>query len=141
MPILETATAFILNILSKNKEAQKFETDFVDASVRWVRSWFLKGDASAKYVLDAAEVPPEFVQTKLEQLVQNPEFKIELEDRLKKSKKHSIKEKNIARDTHIKGKNVHIGDIAPDDDDHWERKNIIEGGSVEADGDFHLGDG
>jgi len=141
MSFLATATTFLLDILSKNKEAQKFETDFVDASVRWVRSWFLKDDASAKYVLDAAEVPKEFVQTKLEKLVGNPAFKKELEDWMQKSQTHIIKEKNVAKNTHIKGKNVQIGDKTPSNDEHWDRKNIIEGGSVEADGDFHLGDG
>lgn len=141
MPILETATTFILNILSKNKEVKKFETDFVDASVSWLRSWFLKDDASAKYVLDAAEVPKEFVQAKLEQLVQDSEFKKELEARMQESEKHIIKEKNVVKNSEIKGENIHIGDNTPGNDGLWDRKNVIDGSSVEADGDFHLGDG
>ena len=142
MPFLETAGAFVLNILSKNKEAQKFEKDFVNASVKWVRSWFLKDDASAKYVLDADnEVPKGFVQDKLEKLVQNPDFKKELEGWMKKSESAIIKEKNIAKNAKIKGKNIQIGDKTPGNDSHWDRKNIVEGGSIEADGDFHLGDG
>jgi len=142
MPFLETAGAFILNILSKNQEAQKFKQDFVDESVKWVRSWFLKEDASAKYVLDAeTKIPKQFVQDKLRQLTQNPQFKKELEDRLKKSKSYVIQEKNIAKNTHIKGKNIHIGDKTPNNDDHWDRKNIVEGSQIEAEEDFHLGDG
>lgn len=141
MPFLETAGAFILNILSKNKEVKKFEDDFVDASVKWVRSWFLKDDPTAEYVLDANEVPKKFVQDKLEKLIENPEFKKELEDKLQQSKTAIIKEKNIAKNAKIKGKNVHIGDKTSENDGNWDRKNIVEGGSIEADGDFHLGDG
>ena len=142
MPFLETAGAFILDILSKNEEVQKFEKDFVSATATWVRSWFLKDDASAKYVLDEdSDVPKAFVDDKLEKLVQNPVFKKELEEKLVQSQTAIIKEKNIAKDATIKGKNVHIGDKTSGNDGQWDRKNIIEGGSVEADGDFHLGDG
>ncbi|HHH52707.1 MAG TPA: hypothetical protein ENK91_03545 [Bacteroidetes bacterium] len=142
MSFLETAGAFILNVLSKNEEAQKFEKDFVNASVTWVRNWFLKDDPTAKYVLDADnEVPKEFVQTKLEKLIQNPDFKKELQDWINKSESAIIKEKNIVKNTQIKGKNVHIGDKTTNNDSQWDRKNIIEGGSIDADGDFHLGDG
>ncbi len=46
------------------------------------------------------------------------------------------------KDAKVKAKNsIHIGDKSVGDDSHWDRKNIIEGGEFETDGDFHLGDG
>ena len=44
MALLETATAYILNIITENEEVKKFPTDFVSASMRWIRSWFLEDD-------------------------------------------------------------------------------------------------
>lgn len=41
MPLLETATAYLLDLLVKNEAAKKSPQDFLPAPMQWVRSWFL----------------------------------------------------------------------------------------------------
>ena len=39
--MLETATQYILDLLTDNEELKKFPKEIIDASVKWVKSWFL----------------------------------------------------------------------------------------------------
>ena len=145
MDLLTSAGKILLDMLLKNKEAQKFKDDFITESVKWVRSWFIKDDPTAEIVLDMdgnEEKKAQFIQNKLEQLIQNPDFRKELEAWLEKTQDARVKEKNVVKDTEIDAKgNVHIGDKTPGDDSHWDKKNVIKGGKIKTNGDVHLGDG
>jgi len=47
MSLLETATAYLLDLLVKNEEVKKFPQAFITASTQWVRSWFLTDEIKA----------------------------------------------------------------------------------------------
>ena len=40
--MLETATKYVLDLITENEELKKFPKEFVNESVKWVKSWFLK---------------------------------------------------------------------------------------------------
>lgn len=62
MAILETATKYILDILTKNDRAKKFGKDFLNASVEWVESWFLKPEAGVTTTILKDDNLPEAVK-------------------------------------------------------------------------------
>lgn len=62
MAIFETATKYILDILAKNDRANKFGKDFLDASVEWVESWFLKPGAGVTTTILKDDNMPETVK-------------------------------------------------------------------------------
>ena len=41
MPLIETATQYILDLLTGNEELKKFPKEFIDEPVTWVKSCFL----------------------------------------------------------------------------------------------------
>ena len=42
--MLESAAKFVFDLILENEEVKKFPRDFVTASMKWVRSWFLTDD-------------------------------------------------------------------------------------------------
>jgi hypothetical protein len=146
MALLETATAYILNIITENEEVKKFPTDFVSASMKWIRSWFLEDDPKAAAKLNDVSKSDDYkkavIKAKLEGLEENIVFQKELAEKLEAYSQHKITRKNMVENAEIEvDGSVWIGDNAGSSDNVFDEKNIVKGGSVKAGKDFRLGDG
>lgn len=145
MPLLDTALDYIFSIITENEEVKKFPKDFVTASAKWVRSWFLIDDPKTAAKLAEPQRSPEskktLIEAKLEDLLENADFVKELEERLAAFEQHKSRLKNVVTDANIDAKgNVHIGDKGHSSGDNYDQKNVIQGGTIKAGGDFRLGD-
>jgi hypothetical protein len=145
MALLEKALDYIVGILTENEEVKKFPKDFVTASMQWIRSWFLIDDpkTTAKLAdptrsLDSKKT---IIETKLEDLNENPQFVKELTEQLNGFEQQRARLKNVMTDADIDVKgSVHIGDKGASSGDNYDEKNVIKGGTIKAGGDFRLGD-
>lgn len=79
MALIETATAYILGIITENEEVKKFSKDFVSASMKWIRSWFLEDDPKVAAKLNDVSKSDDYkkavIEAKLEDLEGNEVFK------------------------------------------------------------------
>jgi hypothetical protein len=146
MALIETATAYILGIITENEEVKKFPKDFVSASMKWIGSWFLKDDPKAAAKLNDVSKSDDYkkavIESKLENLEGNEVFQKELAEKLQAYSKHKITRKNMVEDADIEvDGGVWIGDKESGSDNVFDEKNIVKGGSVKAGKDFRLGDG
>jgi hypothetical protein len=146
MALIETATTYILGLLTENEELQKFPKEFVNESVKWVKSWFLKPDDPVTSSILSHKDLPEAVkktvlETKIKTLETDDTFMKELKERLAAFEQHKARIKNVVVDADIDVKgNVHIGDKGTSSGDSYDEKNIVKGGTIKAGGDFRLGD-
>lgn len=146
MALIESATAYILGIITENEEVKKFPKDFVSASMKWIRSWFLEDDPKTAAKLNDVGKSDDYkkaiIEAKLENLEGNEVFQKELSEKLQAYTQHQATRKNIIEQAEIEVKgNVHIGDKGNTSNENYNEKNIIKGGSLKAGGDFRLGDG
>ena len=146
MPLLETATAYILGIITENEEVKKFPKDFVSASMRWISSWFLEDDPKTAAKLDdttrSEESKKTLIESKLENLEGNTVFQQELAEKLKVYAQHKVGIKNVIENADIEADgNVWIGDKDNVSEDGFDEKNVVKGGKIKAGKDFRLGDG
>lgn len=144
--MLETVTKYILDLLTENEELKKFPKEFVDESVKWVKSWFLKPEdpktnAKLEDPNKPIEVKKDIVQDKLEDLKDNAQFQKELTERISAFEQQRAKRKGVVEnsDIDVKG-SVYIGDKGSSSGDNYDEKNIIKGSTIKAGGDFRLGD-
>lgn len=144
--MLESATKYILDLLTENEELKKFPKEFVNESVKWVKSWFLKPeDPKATAKLEdpnkSMEVKKDIIQDKLDDLKDNAQFQKELTERLAAFEQQRTRLKNVVSnaDIDVKG-SVHIGDKSSSSGDNYDEKNVVKGGTIKAGGDFRLGD-
>ncbi len=113
--MLEPATKFILDLLLQNEEVKKFPQDFVTASMQWVRSWFLTDDdPQTTAVLNAPQASPEekqeAVRKKTEALLVNPQFRQELEEKLRTYNDIRVENsQNVLIGNTIHAQNVYVG--------------------------------
>lgn len=144
--MLETATKYILDLLIENEELKKFPKEFVNESVKWVKSWFLKPeDPKTNAKLEdpnrSIEVKKDIIQDKLDDLKDNAQFQKELTKRLATFEQQRARLKNVVTNTEIDVKgSVHIGDSGNTSGDNYDEKNVIKGSTIKAGGDFRLGD-
>ena len=144
--MLETATKYILDLLTENEELKKFPKEFVNESVKWVKSWFLtpedpKTTAKLTSPSKSVEYKKDVIDDKLEELQDNPQFKKELTERMTAFEQQRAKLKNVVSDTDIDVKgSVHIGDKGSSSGDNYDEKNVVKGSTIKAGGDFRLGD-
>lgn len=144
--MLEFATKYVLDLLTENEELKKFPKEFVDESVKWVKSWFLRPeDPKATAKLEdpnkSIEVKKDIIQDKLDDLKDNVQFQKELTERIAALEQQRARLKNVVTDADIDVKgSVHIGDKGSSSGDNYDEKNIIKGGTIKAGGDFRLGD-
>lgn len=143
--LIATAMPYLTDLLLKNEEVQKFPKDFVSASMRWIRSWFLEDDPVTKKVVESdkpAVVKEAVLEAKLEELLKNPQFEQELRAQLATYQEHRSRIKNVVDNAQIEAVgNVHIGDKGATDSTLYEEKNVVKDGStIKAGKDFHLGD-
>ncbi|MDH4462366.1 MAG: hypothetical protein QE277_13150 [Flectobacillus sp.] len=147
MALLETATAYILGIITENEEVKKFPTDFVSASMKWIRSWFLEDDpktaAKLADVSRSEESKKTLIESKLEELEGNEVFQKELAEKLQAYTQHKITRKNIVENTDIETDgSIWIGDKEnTSSDNDYDEKNMVISGKIKAGKDFRLGDG
>lgn len=130
MPLIEKATAYVLGALLQNEEFKKFPQDFISASVEWVRSRFLKDDPKTEAKLSSdksLDYKQAVVESKLEDLLENPQFQQELESQLAEYERHAaavqhiVQQKNVLQNSSLTaGGNIEIGD-----------RNIQAGGNVQ----------
>jgi hypothetical protein len=144
--MLETATKYILDLLTENEELKKFPKEMIDESVKWVKSWFLKPEDPVTSTILGNKDLPEAVkkpvlEAKIKSLETDAAFMSELKERLSAFEQQRAKLKNVVTnaDIDVKG-NVHIGDKGSSAGDNYDEKNIIKGGTIKAGGDFRLGD-
>jgi len=113
--MIETATKFIVDIILDSEEVKKFPHDFVTASMKWIRSWFLSDDdPDVKAFLESGAPIAEkkhAVLNKIEALQQNPRFLHELTERLQEYGIHVARSRNVAIGNTISAQTVHIGDV------------------------------
>jgi hypothetical protein len=146
MALIETATAYILGIITENEEVKKFPRDFVSASMKWIRSWFLEDDPKAAAKLNDVSKSDDYkkavIEAKLENLEGNEIFQKELAEKLQAYSQHKITRKNMVEDADIEvDGSIWIGDKDNDSENVFDEKNIVKGGSVKGGKDFRLGDG
>jgi exoribonuclease R len=145
MAILETATAYILGIITENEEVKKFPKDFVSASMRWIRSWFLEDDPKLTAKLAepnrSEESKKTLIESKLEDLEGNEAFQKELTEQLQAYTQHKARIKNVLENVDVEAEgSVHIGDKGNRSDGELDKKNVVKGGKIKAGKDFRLGD-
>jgi hypothetical protein len=146
MALIETATAYILGIITENEEVKKFPTDFVSASMKWICSWFLEDDPKAAAKLSDVSKSDDYkkavIEAKLEDLEGNEVFQKELAEKLQAYSQHKITRKNMVENADIEADgSVWIGDKEGGSENVFDEKNIVKGGSIKAGKDFRLGDG
>lgn len=144
MPLIETATTYLLDLLVKNEEVKKFPQDFVSASMQWVRSWFLADDPVTEKVINSdkpAAVKEAVVEAKLEELMKNPQFVEELKAKVYEYERHRKRQKNVVGESaHIEAAgNVRLGDQGAATDEGYDQKNVVQG-KIKAGGDVSIGD-
>lgn len=142
--LISPALKYITDLVLDNEEVKKFPKEFVTASMKWISSWFLEDDLTAKAVVesDSPAVAKEAVlKAKLNELLKNPQFAQELNEHLAAYNIQRSRIKNVADNAQIEAQgNVHIGDKEIGDTTAYDEKNVIKGGSIKAGQDFHLGD-
>ncbi len=146
MALIETATAYILGIITENEEVKKFPKDFVSASMKWIRSWFLEDDPVTKSIVENPALPEAVkspvIEAKLKSLEGNTTFMQELTAKLQEFSQHQTNSKNVIEKSNITAEgSVHIGDLGNNPNDNYSEKNIVKDSTIKAGKDFRLGDG
>jgi hypothetical protein len=115
------------------------------ASMEWIRSWFMANDPVSSAILDMPgnETAKQVVfEQKLPKLLENEQFKQELEDKRFHYAVQKERLKNVVENSNIEVVgNVEIGDKQAGNGDHYDQKNVVKGSTIKAGGDFRLGDG
>jgi hypothetical protein len=127
MALIETATAYILSIITENEEVKKFPKDFVSASMKWIRSWFLEDDPKAAAKLNDVNKSDDYkkavIEAKLEDLDGNEVFQKELAGKLEAYNQHKITRKNVVENAEIEADgSVWIGDKDGNSDNVFDKK-------------------
>ena len=100
MALLETAAEYIVGMITKNEEVKKFPEEFINESVKWVKSWFLTPeDPKTMEKLNnpnkSIEYKKDIVEDKLDELKDNAQFQKELNEKLQAYTQHKIKRKGV----------------------------------------------
>jgi hypothetical protein len=145
MALLESASSYILSIITEDETVKNFPKEFISEAALWVRSWFLKDDpkteAKIKDENNSTDKKKGIIETKLEDLLENETIKAELEKRLKAFETQKTKRKGVVENSNIEVQGgVHIGDTGIVANEIYDEKNIVKGSTIKAGGDFRLGD-
>ena len=139
--MLYQATKFVTSLLTENEELRKFPKEFVDASVKWIRTWFLKDDPVMEAVLVSKgnyDLKAKVVAARLPLLEKDEQFMKELGRRMADYER--MKNVILNSKVDVKG-NADIGDKGKDGDDgRFGTKNAILGSEVTVSGSMTLGD-
>lgn len=144
MGLLAAGGAFLSGILTQNESVKKFSNDFIDEVVAWVRPWFIQDDAVAKVVMNAdgeAAAKKAIIEAKLPKLLEDEQFKKELEAYMEKAKTETVRRKNVLEGSEVEAEgDVSIGDEGGQDDGSYDEKNIVSNSKIKTKGRFSLGD-
>lgn len=145
MPPLNQAASYILGIITEDETVKNFPKEFISEAAKWIKSWFLKDDVKTEDKLKdpnrSVENKKGVIEGKLEDALEDPTFKAELEKRIAAFETQKNRLNNVVYDANIDvGGNVHIGNKGAASNDGYDEKNVIKGGSIKAGGDFRLGD-
>ena len=145
MSLITKATEYILSMLTEDETVKHFPKEFVAASAQWIRSWFLKDDPKTEPKLQDPDRSPEskkaVIEIKLEDMLENPQFKAALEQQLAAFEQQRARLKNVVSDADIDVKgHVRIGDKGTSSGDNYDEKNVVKGSTIKAGGNFRLGD-
>ncbi len=103
--MIALAKTYVFDLVLTNEEVQKFPKDFVSASMRWIRSWFLVDDPVTTTIVESdkpAAVKEAVLEAKLSDLLKNPQFVAELQAQLATYQLHSSRLKNVVDNAQIK---------------------------------------
>ena len=146
MALIETATKYILDLLTENEELKKFPKEFVTESAKWVKSWFLtpedpKATAKLEDPQKPIEVKKDIIEDKLAELKDNPVFMQELTAQLTAYAAEKRKSFNTIEDAEITAKgNFHQGNTGGTSSSDADDKNTIKRTKINVEGDFRQGD-
>ncbi len=143
---IEKATEYILGIITENEVIKKFPAEFIHESAIWIRSWFLKDDeTSAKILINPAKsevAKKAILESKLEDLQDNPQFNQELAAKLQIFEAHKKRSLNVIdhSDIEVQGK-FHVGNTGnKSSTGNYDEENVIKGSKVKViNGDFRVG--
>ena len=146
MALIETATAYILALLTEDETIKAFPKEFIAESAKWVKSWFLKDDPMTTSLVTNPALPPEakkaIVDAKLKTLEDTGQLPAELGKRVEAFLQEKARIKNVMDGGSIDVKqDIHIGDTELGDDVGLTEKNVLKNVTVKTDGGFRLGDG
>lgn len=146
--LLEVAAAnIIISAFSKNERVKKFKSDMISGFIDWIEPAFLVKDEKLKKGLEEEEISDKTkrrLEVKLEDALENEEFKKSLEKWIEDLKKHEplVRRKLILDDVDIEtDESFHMGDAQYNPDEQWTEKGIITNSKIKTKGDFTLGDG
>ena len=146
MALLETATTYILGIITDNEEVKKFPKEFVTESAKWIKSWFLKPEdpktmVKLSDITKSDDYKKAVIETKLEDLHDNPQFMRELEEKIKVYETHKRKLHNVIHDSELDVKgSFHQGDKGHTKTGDADEHNAIKRSKITVGGDFRQGD-
>lgn len=151
MELISLGVGLLVNTCAKNKAVNTAIDDFVTESVQWVRGWFKKSDKVG--LVQSLEIEPQSEEVQAEvklafsEMIQDEQFRKELELWIQENKKPNpsmknvITRKNVIEDANIEvGGNIKIGDKSVGLNTHDE-KNILKNTTIKGGGDFNFGDG
>lgn len=142
--MFESALKYVLGLVIENEEVKKFPKDFITASMKWVRSWFLVDDPIAEAVINTPgneALKKTVVEQKLPKLLENEQFIKELQAQIQAFAVQRERLKNVLDNSNVEvQENIHIGDRGAASGDDHNQKNVIKDSTLKAGGDFRLGD-
>jgi hypothetical protein len=141
----DAARIFLFDLIVESEDGQKKSPDFLLAATKWMRSWFAPdGDLSAQMIFDLAGnelLKKALIEQKLPGLLQNQQFKTELQNMLAQDSTQKISMKNVIENARVEVQgNAKIGDTGVSSGDAYDQKNILKSSNIQAGGDFRLGD-
>ncbi|MCF6241370.1 MAG: hypothetical protein L3J74_08510 [Bacteroidales bacterium] len=138
---LSTALGYILKSATESNAANTAKDELIGAFWQWLRPLFIEDIPEIENKAEEPETQKK-AEKKLLELIKDEKFFAELLKKVEELQKAGMKEKNIYKGGDLKRiKKIHIGDKEYKPNDHYDRKNIFEGGSIEDADEFRLGDG
>jgi hypothetical protein len=143
---LETAAEYLFGIITENEEVKKFPKEFLNESIKWVKSWFLTPEdpISAKILTNpnkSESSKKDIIEAKLENLQGNAVFMKELEEKLQLYAVEKRKSFNVIDETELNVagsfRQGNTGGVSNNDADD---KNVIKRSKITVGGDFRQGD-
>jgi hypothetical protein len=141
----DAARIFLFDLIVESEDGQKKSPDFLLAATKWMRSWFAPdGDLSAQMIFDLAGnelLKKALIEQKLPGLLQNQQFKTELQNMLAQDSTQKISMKNVIENARVEVQgNAKIGDTGVSSGDAYDQKNILKSSNIQAGGNIHFGD-
>jgi hypothetical protein len=129
---LLTAAGYILKGAANSKTAEGAKDEILGRFWKWIKPFFIKTVPEIEEKADHPETEAK-TQEQLLTLIKDEAFFKELAKQVAALQQAGIKEKNIVRKDIENVKEIRIGDKGFSPNDHYDRKNIVEGNIKGAD--------